>query len=400
MDWADAQIHELVDCVVAHIHARIAVYRDEVVPPQELRRSADLNVRYILAHLRDPSRDRDLEAPRETGRRRAREGVPLPEVLGAFRLAFSCTWTALAERVRRTGDPALADALLTATGTVWELADEYALAATEAYREVAAEMLISHQHRRAAVVDALLRGLRVQDVSPDEIARILSLPVDPDLLVVVAEPRGAFDEGLPAIESRLGDHGIVSAWRLSPARQTGLLALRRGQREQALLLLRAAATTRAGVSPVFRCLADTPRSMVLADTALCGLPTGTAQVAEFPDDALAGLVAQDPDESGRLALAVLGPVLELPADDRDVLVETLTVWFDCARSAERAAEALVCHPNTVRYRLRRLEELTGRSPADPWEGAELAVALQALTHRRGPVAPPSDLRLARPDDHE
>jgi DNA-binding PucR family transcriptional regulator len=80
-----------------------------------------------------------------------------------------------------------------------------------------------------------------------------------------------------------------------------------------------------------------------------------------------------------------------------VLVETLTTWFDCARSAERAAEALVCHPNTVRYRLRRLEELTGRSPADPWEGAELAVALQALSHRRTPAVP-SDPRPARLDD--
>jgi DNA-binding PucR family transcriptional regulator len=39
---------------------------------------------------------------------------------------------------------------------------------------------------------------------------------------------------------------------------------------------------------------------------------------------------------------------------------------------------LFCHPNTVRYRLRRVEELTGRSVDAPRAAAELAVALQAL----------------------
>jgi len=42
------------------------------------------------------------------------------------------------------------------------------------------------------------------------------------------------------------------------------------------------------------------------------------------------------------------------------------------------AEVLYCHPNTVRYRLRRLQELTGRSLSDPRGIAELAAAAYAL----------------------
>ena len=47
-------------------------------------------------------------------------------------------------------------------------------------------------------------------------------------------------------------------------------------------------------------------------------------------------------------------------------------------SATAAGQALFCHPNTVRYRLRRVEELTGRSVDVPRAAAELTVALQAL----------------------
>ncbi|MFF9151727.1 helix-turn-helix domain-containing protein [Streptomyces sp. NPDC014846] len=43
-----------------------------------------------------------------------------------------------------------------------------------------------------------------------------------------------------------------------------------------------------------------------------------------------------------------------------------------------AAEGLSVHPNTVRYRLRRVEELTGRPLTDPLTVADLGAALYAL----------------------
>jgi PucR C-terminal helix-turn-helix domain len=41
------------------------------------------------------------------------------------------------------------------------------------------------------------------------------------------------------------------------------------------------------------------------------------------------------------------------------LMETLRVYLDSDLDVTRAAEALYVHPNTVRYRLRRIGELTG-----------------------------------------
>jgi len=41
------------------------------------------------------------------------------------------------------------------------------------------------------------------------------------------------------------------------------------------------------------------------------------------------------------------------------LVSTALAYLDHGQSLDRTAEALHLHPNTVRYRLRRLQELTG-----------------------------------------
>jgi hypothetical protein len=41
------------------------------------------------------------------------------------------------------------------------------------------------------------------------------------------------------------------------------------------------------------------------------------------------------------------------------LLETLYVFFDCSRSVRRSARVLALHENTIRYRLARIEDLTG-----------------------------------------
>jgi DNA-binding PucR family transcriptional regulator len=41
------------------------------------------------------------------------------------------------------------------------------------------------------------------------------------------------------------------------------------------------------------------------------------------------------------------------------LLETLQVFFDQSRSVRKAAQHLGVHENTIRYRLARIQELTG-----------------------------------------
>ena len=77
-----------------------------------------------------------------------------------------------------------------------------------------------------------------------------------------------------------------------------------------------------------------------------------------------------------MAEAVLGPVLALPAEDRDVVMQTARTWLAAGGSTSTAACELHIHRNTVRYRIRRLEEVTGRDLALPVDAAELYVALE------------------------
>jgi DNA-binding PucR family transcriptional regulator len=63
-----------------------------------------------------------------------------------------------------------------------------------------------------------------------------------------------------------------------------------------------------------------------------------------------------------------------------MLFETFRVWQETDASVSVAAERLYCHPNTVRYRLRRIEKRTGRSLSRPRDLAELCLTFEV--HRR------------------
>ncbi|HWB35305.1 MAG TPA: helix-turn-helix domain-containing protein [Rugosimonospora sp.] len=390
--WVRARLPGLIDEAYRTTLERIPLYRDDrPVPHDELRRSVALNLRSIVAALADPDTPLDLAAARETGRRRAHQEVPLPEVLQVYRICFATLWDTLVRHVREAGQPGRRDVLLDAASLIWRLSDEHAVALTEAYRAATAELLVAHQRRRSALVEALLTGRLGAEVSPWEAATLLDLPPDVDHVVVAAETRGLAEESLPGVEQRLAGHGVVSGWRLTPALQLGVVALRADQHGTVMAVLREVAGARTGVSPPYRALPDTPRALRLARAALAGIPAGQPEVRVFSSSPLAALMAYEPGEGRRLAAEVLGAVLELPDEDRGVMLDTLTAYLDHAGSTERAAEVLHCHPNTVRYRLRRLHELTGRSLSDPHQAAELAAAAYAIRldlavrDRRGPA---------------
>lgn len=90
------------------------------------------------------------------------------------------------------------------------------------------------------------------------------------------------------------------------------------------------------------------------------------------------LVAAEAELAARLRQVVLGPVLALPVEDRRTLMTTLGTWLACQGSTTYAAQRLYCHRNTVSNRLRRLEQLTGRSLTDPRHVVELALAHAAV----------------------
>ncbi len=67
--------------------------------------------------------------------------------------------------------------------------------------------------------------------------------------------------------------------------------------------------------------------------------------------------------------------VHLPLAQNPPMVETLAAYLDAAGRIEATGRVLFVHPNTVRYRLRQVTELTGLVPSDARDAFTLRVAL-------------------------
>ncbi|MGE5156039.1 MAG: PucR family transcriptional regulator, partial [Betaproteobacteria bacterium] len=72
---------------------------------------------------------------------------------------------------------------------------------------------------------------------------------------------------------------------------------------------------------------------------------------------------------------VLGPLLEHDRMHRTQLVRTLTAYLDCSGSWAKCAAMMHVHVNTLRYRMERIEALTGRDLRELADQADLLLAL-------------------------
>jgi PucR C-terminal helix-turn-helix domain/GGDEF-like domain len=373
-----ARLPELIERVVQRVLTEFDFYgKGDVVSLEDLRASVRSNLASMVGQL-TTDQPPDLSAARATGRQRARQGAPLADILHAYRIGFTELWGAIVAEARRSSQ-APSELLVDAASGVWWLIGEYTQELTVAYREAAAELLLAGARERSALVEALFTGGIPDQDTLWEAAKLLRLPWDGVFVAVAVETAGLAQEGLPEAEALLAARGIGSAWLLHPDLQTGVVSLRHHDAAPLLLdLLGRGVRTRAGVSPVYHSLGDTPRALHYARLVQRSLPKRARAVAQFEETPLRVLVAAAPDAAGELARAVLGPVLDLPAQDRSTLLDTLRAWFDAGGSAAEAGKRIYCHPNTVRYRLRRFQEHTGRSLDDPTGAAELLAALEAL----------------------
>lgn len=64
-----------------------------------------------------------------------------------------------------------------------------------------------------------------------------------------------------------------------------------------------------------------------------------------------------------------------PLCDEPHLLQTAEAFLERSPSLEATARGLFVHPNTVRYRLGRITDITGFSPTDPRGALVLRVAL-------------------------
>jgi hypothetical protein len=273
---------------------------------------------------------------------------------------------------------------------------EIAFAAATAYAAAAETRGAWDARLEALVVDAVVRG--PEPAGPDDdalVSRAAALGWDPAAAVRVlvgTQPldpprRQLFD--LRAEVSRQGRALLVGV------QGTRLVVLvsepvaeRPTETDLAAVLGTLTVAFAAGPVVVGPLAADLGSAHVSAREALSGLraapgwpdaprPVGADEL--LPERAMAG----DAAAHHRLVETVVRPLEDAGGE----LLRTLAVYLEGGGALEACARTLFVHPNTVRYRLRRVSELTGRGPTDPRDALVLRVALIAArmeaAHRPG-----------------
>jgi hypothetical protein len=364
---------EMADLLCREIEA----YRDgTVVTKDQVVESCVANLTFIFESLNREG-DVDVSPAEQTGIARALAGVPLPAVMTAYRIGFRFMWEETLATARAAAIPT--DSILDATARVFLAQETFNQAMSNAYRQQLTAQVLEREEERSALVEALLSRRITDRQSLWEAANLLRLPTAGPYVVVAAELPAIGKLGLPTIENKLSARGIRSAWRLLPDLQVGLVHLT-GPTPEALArlveVLRSAATARVGISPLFHELTDTSDALRFARLAVTGKPSAESLVAVFDDTPLAIAAVSAPAAMAKIKSSLLGRLDELPDEEHTVLLDTFQAWLQAGGSANDTAARIFCHPNTVRHRLHRIEELTGRSLARPIDLAELCLAFE------------------------
>jgi hypothetical protein len=385
-----AQIDELTESGVVAIRAEIPAYaaqRDE-------RFLADLANQIRLVYStslsamlegRQVTPD-DIAFVRGAAMRRAELGVALEDYLAAFRVGQLVLWDAMVASAADT--PEGREAALTLAAPLIRLINFASTHAGQGYVEYRQLAVAEADRERRDLLELLLAGELPPRGPLAALTKAHGIGADSSTLVVTAVAVGA---------------------RSSPeATQAASIAIARaGLSESTLVVVRqgeivAVPVLGAGGDPAELCTrvdAVQQRLSAVGTPLAMGVSTVAAGVGELPRAYLEARAARDClAGEGLVAIPRLTPFeyLVLRADEtaRRVVDPRLTAFLDEDLSRggvlsatvqafaqsdlnlRAAAERLHVHPNTAQYRLRRIEDRTGRNPRRISDLIDLLVAIE------------------------
>ncbi|MEU0481783.1 helix-turn-helix domain-containing protein [Streptosporangium sp. NPDC006013] len=257
--------------------------------------------------------------------------------------------------------------------------------------------------QRAETLRALLDG----DVSESVAAARLGLPPDTSVAIMAFAPARPVPEpgaagaavttvvDLVSLACEAWHHEAVctTGWRvvyaLVPVPEgTPPARLVRFATDTAASVRKAAGINlHAGIGPIAARLEEVPESRRLADRVVRVLAETAGDAVRVATDeqvrsriALLDLVDRDDTVADRL-LEPVRRILEYDAAHSTMHAATLLSYLDAFGEAARAAAELSIHENTLRYRIRRLQELFGADLADPTERLVIWLQLRLLHMR-------------------
>jgi hypothetical protein len=392
----DALLSEYPDIsrvVRERLHAELPAYRS--MSSEEVEADLRLEIERTLLSARAGQAavtDRELAELAEIGDKRAQQGVPIEDMLRAWRIGVQV----VIARAREIGarldvdDGSLLD--FVESTLAWSEVATVKMAA--AHRSAEFELAREAHERRAAFVRNLLLG----DAAPADI-RVQSgaYGVDPSREYAAVRARVGASSSLHEVERALGFQSAIE-----PRRGLGALM----DDDLVGFSSEPPATIVAGVVGIGppRPLERLSESFRLATRALAtadgfGL-TGVHSVASL---GARTAIAADRDVGQALTRQYLDPVSGTASGQE--LLTSLRVYFECGMHVRRASERLLIHQNTLRYRIARFEELSGVNLRDPaiafevWWALEHQLVAERRPHGAGLTGPVREPRQGRPGDN-
>lgn len=268
------------------------------------------------------------------------------------------------------------------TESVLRYGREIGFAAAAIYASAAESRGAWDSRLEALVVDAVVRG----DTGPQLLSRAAALNWDSDApaTVIVGTPPPEQNVSVP-----LAIHNTAKSFdrsALSVVQGSVLVAIVSGPARPTEKFVGALLSHFADgpvvIGPTMPNLGSAHSSATEAMAgieAVAGWPSAPRPVHSLellPERALNG------DESAMTAL--IESLVQPLAEGGATLSTTLEAYLDSGGSVESCARILYIHPNTVRYRLKKISEITGRDPTNPRDAYVLRVAstVGRLTHFR------------------
>jgi hypothetical protein len=324
------------------------------------------NFEAVLAGLESRQRPvaaQDAEVFDEPGAVRARQGVALGDMLAAWRVGLDSLYLLACEDAPAGPDR---DALLLEFLELTMAWVDFAmLAAAEGHRRVELSRARSQQHTQASLIRRLKAGTAA---AAETRMTVAGLGLDPEALFYALHARPDPGSDLETTERYLGVD-------LPAARSGGIMTLVDGDVCGFVSSVPAGPAPAAiGVSEPVR-LAEMQPAFRQADRALgTALALGAKGVFGLMDLGVQAAVVADPDLGDALVRRYVAPMQATP--NGDTVLDTVERFLANDRSFDATASALDVHMNTVRHRVSRFEDATGRSLRDTETLFEVWWALQ------------------------
>ena len=366
------QLEATTERAVERMIAEAASYR--ALSPEELQPVVRGN---LLASLENVAGDAG-ELFREAGRVRARQGVSVDDMLHGWRIGL--------EELRRTAracaaELGMSDSIVlafTERSLAW--ADRGMLESTAEHRRAELEIVRREQHVRANLVREILLGALA---AGDLRAHVLAYGLD---LGAVYTPFRV------QVTTSLDVRGVERAFGVADTAgpRWGLAALIDGDLAGFTSRLPAELSggAVAGLGPS-AALDGLAHPFTLASRALdAAIHLGRSGLVDFAGlDVLAAVFADD-DVSRPLYQSIMRPLLDAGTSGATILA-TVRRYIDNDRRLDQTARELHAHVNTIRNRLERFEQLTGR---DLRRTADLVAVWWALQRTPGERARAIDVQ--------